>query len=481
MEEDRSDDLLVGTPGYDKFQKWVTKNTKKVTNRLKKDWEKGWEAVKNAELTPEAQAQQDELLRNPLKGALNTFMDLPEQAAQREEQAGQALHDVTGGRVPKFAGALLVGMLDPFTPPGGKAPISAARNALRLKSLSNATELLVDTTLNRVGIARRYADNKAFINKLDKINRDVIDQGLENYKGPRSVKAPDGKTYKIETSGKTGELKTSWRNQEVAQKAADWRVETEKLLTPDASIRSRANAKMRQLKKKGLDGHHIIPLKVSRELMESMTPKQWAARVAADAKKNMFHGHDPRNIVGAKRSNKVPHKPTDLWHRTGTPDSPGYHALEKQVDWRRDDLTIFRDQMVQQVKPRRQAKYRQKLALTKKTKPTQFPDNIQRHIQRSQEIGIPEPQWKSGSIDYTWRPQSGTGQIDIPPQSAKGFKGLRDEFFKQIEELPSGSVWELNPKFKDEKRRRIYARLFGKDKRITRNPDPTLGWVLKVP
>ena len=121
------------------------------------------------------------------------------------------------------------------------------------------------------------------------------------------------------------------------------------------------------------------------------------------------------------------------------------------------------------------------LKIGKKAKPTQFPDNIQRHIQRSQEIGITEPQWKSGSIDYTWRPQSGTGQIDIPPQSAKGFKGLRDEFFEQIEELPSGSVWELNPKFKDEQRRRIYARLFGKDKRITRNPDPTLGWVLTVP
>lgn len=117
----------------------------------------------------------------------------------------------------------------------------------------------------------------------------------------------------------------------------------------------------------------------------------------------------------------------------------------------------------------------------KKAKPTQFPEQIQRHIARSQEIGIPEPTWKSGSIDYTWRPETNTGQIDIPPQSAKGFKGLRDEFFEQIEELPSGSVWELNPKFKDEKRRRIYARLFGNDPRITRNPDETLGWVLTIP
>ena len=117
----------------------------------------------------------------------------------------------------------------------------------------------------------------------------------------------------------------------------------------------------------------------------------------------------------------------------------------------------------------------------KKPKPTQFPEKIQDHITRSQEIGITEPGWKNGSIDYTWRPQTNTGQIDIPPQSKKGFKGLRDEFFEQIEDLPSGSVWELNPKFKDEKRRRIYARLFTGDPRITRNADETLGWVLTIP
>ena len=117
----------------------------------------------------------------------------------------------------------------------------------------------------------------------------------------------------------------------------------------------------------------------------------------------------------------------------------------------------------------------------KKTEPTQFSERIQNHIKRSQEIGITEPSWKNGSIDYIWRPETNTGQIDIPPQSAKGFKGLRDEFFKQIEELPSGSVWELNPKFKDEKRRRIYSKLFEGDSRITRNTDPTLGWVLTVP
>ena len=65
-----------------------------------------------------------------------------------------------------------------------------------------------------------------------------------------------------------------------------------------------------------------------------------------------------------------------------------------------------------------------------------FPDQIQNHIKRSQEIGITEPTWKNGKIDYTWRPETNTGQIDIPEQTTfnkKGFKGLKDDFYSQIE------------------------------------------------
>ena len=121
---------------------------------------------------------------------------------------------------------------------------------------------------------------------------------------------------------------------------------------------------------------------------------------------------------------------------------------------------------------------------SKKTNPTQFPERIQKHIQRSQEIGITEPTWKNGKIDYTWRPETNTGQIDIPEQTnfnKKGFKGLKDEFYSQIEELPSGSVWELNPNPNKPRLRPIYARLFKGDPRIVPNPDPSLGWILTIP
>ena len=468
---DRSDELLIGTEQLDRFEKWFGKH---AVPRIQEVAES--ESIAGGVLRGLVWAGEQQ---ERIPGYVEGEKFLMEEGGKGAKKAG---FDPRWGMM---AGMMVMPGVEDLVPGGDaiKGATKAARKATSKaakKSLSNASELLRKTTLNKVRIARKYADNTDFIESLDKINRDVLDQGLGNYKGPRTVVAPDGVTYKIETSGKTGELKTSWRSQADANKYVKWRNETIPMIT-DAGLIPKGNAKMKALNAKGLEGHHIVPLHVSRELKESMTETEWISRKAMDAQKGIFHGHDPRNIVGAKHSTTKPHKESDLWHRTGTPDSPGYHALEKQVNWEKEGLTPFRDKMVQQVKPKRQAKYRQKLAITKKTKPTQFPDNIQRHIKRSQEIGITEPSWKDGSIDYIWRPQSKTGQIDIPPQSAKGFKGLRDEFFEQIEKLPSGSVWELNPKFKDIKRRRIYARLFGKDARITRNPDETLGWVLRIP
>ncbi len=120
-----------------------------VTEDQKKNFASGfkesWDQIKNAKLTPEAQAQQDELLRNPLKGALNTFMDLPKQQEQKEQQAGEWLHSKTGGRAPKWAGSLMFGMLDPLTPPGGvSAPISAVKNTLRLNKVSGIAKAVTN-------------------------------------------------------------------------------------------------------------------------------------------------------------------------------------------------------------------------------------------------------------------------------------------------------------------------------------------------
>ena len=119
--------------------------TEEQKENIASGFKESWDQIKDAKLTPEAQAQQDELLRNPLKGALNTFMDLPKQQEQKEQQAGEWLHSKTGGRAPKWAGSLMFGMLDPLTPPGGvSAPISAVKNTLRLNKVSGIAKAVTN-------------------------------------------------------------------------------------------------------------------------------------------------------------------------------------------------------------------------------------------------------------------------------------------------------------------------------------------------
>ena len=259
--------------------------------------------------------------------------------------------------------------------------------------------------------------------------------------------APRGQTTKVGTRKTTGRGITQEGNTRKINEAlatADW-------ITPEET--KEFGRLMAQAAADGMDGDHIVEVARVANAVRDLTPEKREAYFKIFENSGIHLGNHPKNIQKLSKELNQVVKPAQIRELD--------NAL-RNMDKR--SKTLLED-----------------IIFSPKANPTQFPEQIQRHIARSAEIGITEPVWKNGSIDYTWRPESNTGQIDIPPQSAKGFKGLRDEFFEQIEELPSGSVWELNPKFKDEKRRRIYARLFGNDPRITRNPDPTLGWVLKVP
>tara|TARA_R100000781_G_scaffold106892_1_gene70972 strand:- start:635 stop:2017 length:1383 start_codon:yes stop_codon:yes gene_type:complete len=268
---------------------------------------------------------------------------------------------------------------------------------------------------------------------------------IRNYAAAYS---PKGQTTKVATRKTTGrgitqEGNTRKINERLA--TADW-------ITPEET---KAFGKaMAQAAAEGMDGDHIVEVARVANAVRHMSKARRTAYFRIMENSGTHLGNHPKNIQKLSKELNQVVKPAEI------------RAL---------------DNALRKMDKRGKTLLEEIIFSGKKTKPTQFPDQIQRHIDRSQEIGIPEPTWKSGSIDYTWRPQSGTGQIDIPPQSLKTFKGLRDEFFNQIEDLPSGSVWELNPKFKDAKRRRIYGKLFEGDKRITRNADETLGWVLTIP
>ena len=96
-----------------------------------------------------------------------------------------------------------------------------------------------------------------------------------------------------------------------------------------------------------------------------------------------------------------------------------------------------------------------------------------------------------GDAKVTWYPNKnnplkGRGQIDILEQAGKtnpkGVKALIKDFNDSLKDFPSGVQVELNPKWKDAKRRSIYENyVFKNHPNIKRNTDPTLGWVYTAP
>ena len=111
-----------------------------------------------------------------------------------------------------------------------------------------------------------------------------------------------------------------------------------------------------------------------------------------------------------------------------------------------------------------------------------FLESFQRNIDRSLELGIKEPVYRWGPVQITWRPELGTGQIDIIETKGMNFFDLKKFWDNVRHQLPEAE-WELNPDkaIKD----RIYSMLFKDDPQITRSGDAKMkalgreGFILK--
>jgi hypothetical protein len=94
-------------------------------------------------------------------------------------------------------------------------------------------------------------------------------------------------------------------------------------LSSDEDKKSAAK-KANKLKRAGLDAHHITPLHYSSKLKSSMSDAEWQERGKKDAAQGVYHGHHPKNIMGAV-TNKTPESRSrrGILHRAG-----GAHELE---------------------------------------------------------------------------------------------------------------------------------------------------------
>lgn len=91
-----------------------------------------------------------------------------------------------------------------------------------------------------------------------------------------------------------------------------------------AEERAAADKKKIKLQRGGLEAHHITPTHYSAKIKASMSDAEWEAKKKKDAESGIYHGHHPKNLMGAV-TDKTPESRSrrGIRHRAG-----GAHELE---------------------------------------------------------------------------------------------------------------------------------------------------------
>ena len=116
-----------------------------------------------------------------------------------------------------------------------------------------------------------------------------------------------------------------WRLKPKSGGAQERKARAERIASlSSAEERSSADKKKRKLQKGGLEAHHITPTHYSAKIKSSMTDAEWEARKKRDAASGIYHGHHPKNLMGAV-TDRTPESRSrrGIRHRAG-----GAHELE---------------------------------------------------------------------------------------------------------------------------------------------------------
>ena len=129
--------------------------------------------------------------------------------------------------------------------------------------------------------------------------------------------------YYANNAGSTESPK--WRLKPKEGGVKERKVRADRIATLSSSEEHAAAAtKANKLKKAGLDAHHITPLHYSAKLKSSMSDAEWEERKKRDASQGIYHGHHPKNVMGAVTDNTPESRSRrGIRHRAG-----GAHELE---------------------------------------------------------------------------------------------------------------------------------------------------------
>jgi hypothetical protein len=129
--------------------------------------------------------------------------------------------------------------------------------------------------------------------------------------------------YYANNAGSTENPKWRLKPKEGGVKERQVRAERIASLSSDEEKKAAAK-KANKLKRAGLDAHHITPLHYSAKIKSSMSDAKWQSRVKRDAAQGIYHGHHPKNVMGAV-IDRTPESRSrrGISHRAG-----GAHELE---------------------------------------------------------------------------------------------------------------------------------------------------------
>jgi len=260
----------------------------------------------------------------------------------------------------------------------GKLKAAAAMKKSTRKAVDEAAEgippinaRIEELTLSQPSLAKREKQRMLDMFKSGELAEPpsgMTSQQIQEFYGmtAKEMAETHGFRYVNKGGSKNPQFKLkSTVKESVERELRDLRIEA----VTDPALNARGLKKWKYINSRGMEAHHLTPIHVSSKLQQSYLytvagkPRKngwakWLKRVEADAKKHMYHGNDPRNIVAARGSVKMPTYPagqrSKIYHRAGTPGNPGYHALEKQIKLKpslmraspdKFDTTPYRDLM----------------------------------------------------------------------------------------------------------------------------------------
>jgi hypothetical protein len=200
----------------------------------------------------------------------------------------------------------------------------AAPGFANMQRLMDPRKKRKDLDLQRVAHSARNRKLKTFREFVEEVS--LIEARQQHFSSRAELEKHHGgipSGYYANNAGSSESPK--WRLKPKAGGVKEKKAREERISSlSSAEERAAADKKKIKLQRGGLEAHHITPTHYSAKIKSSMSDAEWEAKKKKDAESGIYHGHHPKNLMGATTS-RTPESRSrrGIAHRAG-----GAHELE---------------------------------------------------------------------------------------------------------------------------------------------------------